>query len=280
MVKKIIAIFLSVLCLCNIAPVFGAVKSNNKKSVQRKSHKYGYVVASVVGTGVAVPSLWYLIKKIGNNLDVQTIRSWEDVGNLYFAAADKERSSRGETAEYFEHLADGFRCLLNLQGASDEQHEHFYLEASKHFERASELYTQRANGYSNGIQSYGYQINSAKAAEMLAKSEECLVISGIPACGVYLDYSTGMIGHPDRRLVCAEKWEQLKGKKPSYDAYAEAKRLGLLFKCGKSDKEAVYRAWMEAYERDKDCSKNCFIYNALAAEAYQEAQDARGAELT
>ena len=73
MVKKIIAIFLSVLCLCNIAPVFGAVKSNNKKSVQRKSHKYGYVVASVVGTGVAVPSLWYLIKKIGNNLDVQTI---------------------------------------------------------------------------------------------------------------------------------------------------------------------------------------------------------------
>lgn len=211
---------------------------------------------------------------------MQTIRSWEDVGNLYFAAADKEHSSRGETAEYFEHLADGFRCLLNLQGASDEQHEHFYLEASKHFERASELYTQRANGYSNGIQSYGYQINSAKAAEMLAKSEECLVISGIPACGVYLDYSTGMIGHPDRRLVCAEKWEQLKGKKPSYDAYAEAKRLGLLFKCGKSDKEAVYRAWMEAYERDKDCSKNCFIYNAFAAEAYQEAQDARGAELT
>lgn len=95
MVKKIIAIFLSVLCLCNIAPVFGAVKSNNKKSVQRKSHKYGYVVASVVGTGVAVPSLWYLIKKIGNNLDVQTIynicktKTAKSIINQYFGENSK-----------------------------------------------------------------------------------------------------------------------------------------------------------------------------------------------
>lgn len=129
-----------------------------------------------------------------------------------------------------------------MKGASDEQREHCYLEASKYFNKASELYAQRANGYSNDIQSYGYQINSAKAAEMLAKSEECLVISGIPVWGVYLDYSTGMIGHPDRKSVCAEKWKLLKGKKPSYDAYAEAKRL---------EYSSTYEEAVGAWERVK-----------------------------
>lgn len=303
--KKAFAIALSALSLFTSMPTFGLEKSENTNSKK-------YIITSIgLGVAIVLPTALILLNKTGNTCN---IKGWEDVSNLYFKAAKK---AKGETAEYYEHLADGFRCLLNLKTATEDELDLYSSEASKNFNMASNAYAAVAKEFENNRESYYYQINSAKAAETEAKSLECLLKSPSPKECMCWGPETNRPYSACTKGKCAQLWQKLKGKKPSYDAYAEAKRLEQLgnpeataeawwkvkndeelkksfsdksweayqafaeanrqewlFKCNKSNKETVSRAWMEAYKKDKICSTICFIYNAFAAEAYQKAQDA------
>lgn len=307
--KKIISILLSFSFLCNTAFTHGVAKLSNESTDQKKPYKY--IIAGVGVAAISIPTLYFLIrafsgtaKSLDSKADSNSnFQSWKDVSHWYYLAAEEEKKHWGETSEYFECLADSFRCLSKLDNISEAEREHWRLQASEYFKKSYESYDKTSNEYANDIGSYKYQINSAKAAEMLAKSEECLVTSKTSA---------------EKRKACAQLWGKLEGKKPSYDAYARAKkaeyslydyrsianfweavkndrelkasfsenswnayfayaeanRQEWLFKCNESSRETVYQSWMKAYEKDKICSANCFIYNAFAAEAYQKAQDA------
>lgn len=322
--KKIFAAIMSVLFLLNSIYVFGVTESSVQKlepkeklNQKQSSSNALYILPVGVGVAVALPVVAVLLNSIFNNrkINEKPIESWEYVGRLYFQAAKKEENSRGKTAEYYEHLADCYRCRLHLKKICAEKREKCYLYASEYFRLAYAAYNGRAQQYkndksSNGV--YQFQINSAKAAEMLAKKTECPVVVKMP-------FLEGM-NNEGIRKGCAAVWGEVVSKKPSYDAYARAKQLEYsstdplaiaaaweavkndqdlresfsddsweaykafaeanrqkwLLKAGQTTKEQVAQAWKQACEKDIICAKklNCFIYYAFAAEAYQMAQDA------
>ena len=205
-----------------------------------------------------------------------------------------------------------------MKTATLDELDQYSSKASKNFYIASNAYADMAKKFENNRENCAYQINSAKAAEAKAKYLECLFKSLTPPGSMCCASETGCSYSTYTESECVKLWQELKGKKPSYDAYAEAKRLEhlynpeatanawekvkndeelkksfsnksweayqafaeanrqeWLFKCGKgNNKKVIYEAWLSAYEKDKICSPDCFIYNAFAAEAYQKAQDA------
>ncbi|MDO4199573.1 MAG: hypothetical protein Q4D57_02275 [Clostridia bacterium] len=322
--KKFITTALSALLLSSSAHASATTKSDTQKLI-----KYSLLGAGV-GIIAIVPPVAILISKAIKNPDSANtttkattpesecnIKSWKDVADLYLKAAEKEKNSKGETAEYYEHLGDYYRCLFKFDEKNEILPTHNDGKAADNFYNASKAYSERAKQFESDKTSYGYQINSAKAAEMNAKYNEYL----IPMSMCY-DPSTHRIYNADNKNKrCAEAWADLIGKKPSYDAYANAKRLEYcsysnpeivaeawekvkndqalkdsffytnsweayqafaeanrqewLFKCDKCNKQAVYEAWIETYKKDKICAKSgAIIYEAFAAEAYQNAQDA------
>lgn len=323
--KKIFAAIMSVLFLLNSICAFGLTESNIQKldpeeelnQEQSSSHAI-YILPVGVGV-IAVAAV--LLNSVFNNgenhlkINENPIESWEYVGRLYFQAAKEEKNSRRKTAEYYEHLADCYRCLLHLKKICDKEREECYSYASECFRLAYVKYNDRAQRYKNdkspdGV--YQFQINSAKAAEMLAKKTECPVVVKMP-------FLEGM----DNEGIAAV-WGEVVSKKPSYDAYARAKQLEYsstdplkiaaaweavkndqdlresfsedsweaykafaeanrqewLLRGGQTKKEQVAQVWKQACEKDIICAKkpNCFIYYAFAAEAYQRAQDALSAK--
>ena len=106
---------------------------------------------------------------------------WENVAKYYELAA-KQVSK--ESPEYFERLADSYRCLMykdleiyEIQKKSENKNKELdfvsnYKKAREYYEKASDLYSNKANKC-NDKANYDFQINSVKPVELSAKAEEC-----------------------------------------------------------------------------------------------------------
>lgn len=160
-------------------------------------------------------------------------------------------------------MADGYRCLYNFDRKNETWPTQNDEKAADNFEKASKAYSERAKQFESDKTSYSYQINSAKAAEMNAKYNEYL----IPMSMCY-DPSTHRIYNADNKNKrCAEAWANLKRKKPSYDAYADAKRLEY---CSYSNPKIVAEAWGKV-KNDKALQESFSHSSWEAYKAFAEA---------
>ena len=245
------------------------------------------VIASVIATLVGVNAVGLTIALGVQNLKKNCYDGWEKVAECYRLAAESEAK---ENPEYFEHLADYYRCLMykdlkiyEMQRKSNNKNKNLNLisnceNAMKYYKKASELYNEKANKFEDKT-SYDFQINSVKSAELLAKSEECHCEAG----DIFhdLDYSKehecmNFSSKYQKTFNCssflyaAEKWEKVKNIKKSYDAYADAKVYECMAKGGvKSWKEAA-DAW-EKVKSDKDLEESFGKKSWEAFAAFAEA---------
>lgn len=141
-----------------------------------------------------------------------SVKNWKQAAQKWMNIYQK---SEINSPERFEALAEYNRCMTYINRENCDK-------AVKNYRRASELYWQCAQK-AGDKSSYEYQINAAKSSELKAKAGE-----------LYFEY--GDCGN-DPRHCCMSRWgpcrtqgykliwNDLIGKKPSYDAYAKAKQL-------------------------------------------------------
>ncbi len=150
-------------------------------------------------------------------------------------------------------MADCQRC-----GADVKRLECFLQAAIRFFKCAADSYDARVAKFRDN--SDKYKLYSAKAAEMRAKREELMILAGDES----VEGSHGNSGDPRER--CAQAWGEVIDKKPSYDAYAKAKRLEYSSK----DPSEIAAAW-EAVKHDKDLKESFSEDSWEAYEAFAEA---------
>ncbi len=144
-----------------------------------------------------------------------SVKDWKQAAQKWMNIYQK---SEINSPERFEALAEYNRCKTYIDRENCD-------EAVKNYRRASKLYWQCAQK-AGDKSSYEYQINAAKSAELKAKAGE--LYYGYGECR----YNPGMGKHccmsrwgPCRTQGYKLIWNDLIGKKPSYDAYAKAKQL-------------------------------------------------------
>lgn len=279
LIRKNMAIML---CICNVwgnkssgmdqktpttLATVSKVASKTKNLAKNK-----IALASVIATLICVTAVSLSVALSVRNFKESYYDGWEKVAEYYKLAAE---SKAKESPEYFEHLADYYRCLMykdlkiyEMQRKSNNKNKNLNLvsnceNAMKYYKKASELYNKKANTFEDKT-SYDFQINYVKSAELLAKSEECRCEAGDIFHDV--DYSEehecmNFSNKYQKSLNCssflyaAEEWEKVKNIKKSYDAYANAKVYECMAKSGvKSWKEAA-DAW-EKVKSDKDLKES------------------------
>lgn len=223
----------------------------------------------VVAAGVVV----YMIKSGAKNGDVEVETDWKEVAKLYKEASE---SSGSRSPESVEHLADYYRCLMykDLEICKSDPKKKFSstnsTEAEKYYKQAADLYDERAKQFSDK-NSYGFQINSVKAAELRAKSVECYCEVG----SIMREKGINCVSELSRYTFvdAAQAWQKVKGIKASYNEYADAKYSECMAKASGDEFSWVLaaQAW-EKVKSDEDLkqsfggeTKYWFAYRAFAA---------------
>ena len=266
---------------------------NESKHLEKTSISKKTIVLGTIGLTIVVGGVITLIIKGNNSKNNEYKSSWREVAELYKRASDNDKF---ESAEYYEHLADYYRCLTyedleilesqkNMPNKIPVSSSNFFKGCTEYREAAN-LYTKRASQFNEGC--YDYQINSVKAAELLAKAEELRREANDIA-----NQDRGFVGgrivtwNPDTRRISicsvsyddvANEWEKVKCIKPSYDAYADAKCYECMAKhnCDKNSWKEAANAW-EKVENDEELkksfggeTKSWFAYRAFADAKRQE----------
>lgn len=179
-------------------------------------------VSSTLAGGCAIGGTAVLIHKFRPNKVVHSnnrehsnhsvsVKNWKQAAQKWMNIYQK---SEINSPERFEALAEYNRCMTYIDRENCDK-------AVKNYQKASELYWQCAQK-AGDKSSYEYQINAAKSAELKAKAGE--LYYGYGDCGKDLRHCCMSRWGPCKtgyKLM----WNDLIGKKPSYDAYAKAKQL-------------------------------------------------------
>lgn len=160
----------------------------------------------VIGAVGGVATYKYLSNSSAGNCD-STAESWNDVAKKWMKA---HRESAKDSPESFEALAEYNRCLTYMDKEKCDEAVKNYREASKRFLERSEREDKSSDRY---------KLDTAKAAEMKAKAAELRFDYG--DCK---DHCCRCQYGSCRTMNYRLAWNNLIGKKPSYDAYAKAKQ--------------------------------------------------------
>ena len=218
--------------------------------------------------------------------------TWDEVAESYKIAADDNDK---ESPEYHERMGDCYRCLmyedlkilrmLKLKNdysiIKEKDLSINYKKAVEFYKKSSDLYSERVNKAKDKT-NYEYQINLAKSAEVSAKSSECWCEASELVHNQYLLDGHCCMGYDHALKKCIncgsyyylpKYWINVKGKKKSYDAYADAKYYESLAKY-KNDKESwenAAKAWLKV-ESDKDLKDSFSKKSWDAYRGYAEAK--------
>jgi len=242
---------------------------NTKNDINNDTGNTKIVV--IIIASIVVPIVFYKLVTGCAKLDnPECCDGWEKVAEYYeLAAKDAEYKS----PEYFERLADSYRCLMykdleiyEIQIKSNNKNKNKkldlvsnYKKAQEYYQKASNLYSKKANECEDKT-SYDFQINSVKSAELLAKAEECHCEIGRILHD--LDYSEqhecmGYLEEYKMTINCgsfyyaAEEWKKVKGIKKSYDTYADAKYCECMAKSRIKSWKKAAEAWKKV-KSDED----------------------------
>ncbi|MDR1627259.1 MAG: hypothetical protein LBR79_00610 [Oscillospiraceae bacterium] len=190
----------------------------NKEYVLNKSKKHQATILVCAPLIIMIPTAAYVICSLcrTNTPDVDN-NSWEGVSNIWrkiHSNYDKD------SAEAYEALAESYRCLSYSHDDGK-----LVKQAQKNYQKSSAEYGKRAESKED--------INSAKRAEMNAKSAECRVRLG------ELTWNEA-----------ANEWHKVTLTKPSYVAYAIAKEAECKAKGGSGSLENAQKYWL-AVQSDK-----------------------------
>ena len=278
-----------VFALGNVNPMAKVSAADQKRKNQASgTDNTGIVVVAVAVTSIIIPIVFYeLATKCAQFDNPKCCDGWDKVAKYYeLAAKDAEYKS----PEYFERLADSYRCLMykdleiyEIQVKSNNKNKKLTLvsnskQAQEYYKKASSLYGERANKF-NDKTSYEFQINAVKSAELLAKAEECHCEIGRILHD--LDYSEqhecmNHLKEYKMTINCgsfyyaAEEWKKVKDIKKSYNAYADAKYCECMAKFGKKSWDEVAVAW-EKVKSDEDLKKSFGEKSWKAFVAFAEA---------
>lgn len=270
--KKFIAIILSILFFGNKNSNIKIINAAQNLACQKLNYLKKFIASSIATFGI-ITIIGAIILKIKNSSEPNSFKkNWEKVAEFYKIAAAKESK---RSPEYYEHMADYYRCLMYedlktyklLKNNLDIKSKKLDINCKKSqefYKKASELYSERANKISNE-QSYDFQINYVKSAEVLAKAQECWCEAG------EIIHDKNFCNHccrnydskKNRTINCcsffyaAEKWQKVKNIKKSYNAYADAKYYESLakYKNNKKSWEDAAEAW-EKVKSDKDLKES------------------------
>ena len=261
-----------VFALGNVNPRARVLASGQKCKSQAGSTDNTKIVVVVIAGIIITISLYELVTKFGKFDNTECYDGWDKVAKYYELAA---KDAVYESPEYFERLADSYRCLMykdleiyEIQKKSKNKNKKLDLvsnckKAQEYYQKASNLYSKKANGCEDKT-SYDFQINSVKSAELLAKAKECHCEIGDIMHD--LDYSEqhefmGSLEEYKVTINCgsfyyaAEEWKKVKGIKKSYNAYADAKYCECMAKFGKKSWEEAAYAW-EKVKSDEDLKES------------------------
>ena len=268
---------------------------NDSKHLEKTSINKKVIVLGTLGLTIVVGGVAALIIKENHSENNEYKSSWREVAEFYKKASD---SDKFKSPEYYEHLADYYRCLtyedleiLESQKIVPDSPNKIPVSSSNFFDacnkyrEAANLYTERANKFNKDC--YNYQINSVKAAELLAKAIECRCEADSIA-HQDPEFVTGMSWDKKTKkaIPCkisyaddvATEWKKVKGIKPSYNAYADAKYHECIAKhnCDKNSWNVAANAWEEVKNNEElkksfgGETKAWFAYRAFAEAKRQE----------
>ena len=257
-----------VFALGNVNPMARVLASGQKCKSQAGSTDNTKIVVAVIASIVIPISLYELVTKFGKFDNPECYDGWDKVAKYYELAA---KDAVYESPEYFERLADSYRCLMykdleiyEIQKKSKNKNKKLdlvsnYKKAQEYYQKASNLYSKKANECEDKT-SYDFQINSVKSAELSAKAKECHCEIGDIMHD--LDYSEqhdcmGYLEEYKMTINCgsfyyaAEEWKKVKGIKKSYDTYADAKYCECMAKSRIKSWKKAAEAW-EKVKSDED----------------------------
>ena len=257
---------------------------NTKNDINNDTGNTKIVV--IIIASIVVPIVFYKLVTGCAKLDnLEWCDGWEQVAEYYKLSA---KDAVCESPEYFERLADSYRCLMykdleiyEIQKKSKNKNKKLdlvsnYKKAQEYYQKASDLYGERANKF-NDKTSYEFQINAVKSAELLAKAGECWCeIGDIIHDFDYSEEHACMNLKYSKIINCcsfvyaAEEWEKVKGIKKSYDTYADAKYCECMAKNGIKSWEEAAEAW-EKVKSDEDLKKSFGEKSWRAFVAFAEA---------
>ena len=270
--KKFIAIILSIVFFGNKNSNIKIIKATQNLTCQKLNYSKKFIAGSVATFGIII-IIGAIILKIKNSSESNFVKkNWERVAEFYRIAAEEESKN---SPEYYEHIADYYRCLMYqdlktyklLKNNSNIKNKKLDINCKKSknfYEKASKLYSERANKISNK-QSYEFQINSVKSAELLAKAQECWCEANeiihdenfCNHCCMNYDSKENRTINCSSYFYAAEKWQKVKNIKKSYNFYADAKYYESMakYKNNKKSWEEAAKAW-EKVKSDKDLKES------------------------
>lgn len=214
-IQQIISIFLCAIQMIIMNNV-GAYSDGKYESIEdrHKTISKNWIVLPIL----TMPVLAYIFWPKG--LPDINVESWEGVANIWFRIYSSYENK--QCAEAYEVLAEMNKCLSYSKN----------VNISDKLNEAAEYYKLSGEEYYKLIKN-NQDINSAKSSEMMAKSKEC---------EAYLD--------SNKWNEAVEAWEKVALTKPSYSAYAQAKKEECKFRAGNSSEEQICQLW-EQVKNDK-----------------------------